>query len=87
MLLTVTPVCFSLFAFQSEGPLDLLSVNAVDDLEALGLERLKVELIQRGMKCGGTLQERAARLFSVKGMSPDQISPALLAKPSKGKKK
>ncbi|XP_036421098.1 replication stress response regulator SDE2 isoform X2 [Colossoma macropomum] len=71
----------------SEGPLDLLSVNGVEDLEALGLERLKAELMQRGMKCGGTLQERAARLFSVRGLSPDQIDPALLAKPSKGKKK
>ncbi|KAL7831478.1 hypothetical protein SRHO_G00309810 [Serrasalmus rhombeus] len=72
---------------QSEGPLDLLSVNGVEDLEALGLERLKAELMQRGMKCGGTLQERAARLFSVRGLSPAQIDPALLAKPSKGKKK
>ncbi|XP_037390221.1 replication stress response regulator SDE2 isoform X2 [Pygocentrus nattereri] len=71
----------------SEGPLDLLSVNGVEDLEALGLERLKAELMQRGMKCGGTLQERAARLFSVRGLSPAQIDPALLAKPSKGKKK
>ncbi|KAL6461980.1 hypothetical protein MHYP_G00301250 [Metynnis hypsauchen] len=72
---------------QSEGLLDLLSVNGVEDLEALGLERLKAELLQRGMKCGGTLQERAARLFSVRGLSPAQIDPALLAKPSKGKKK
>uniref|UniRef100_W5L2K6 SDE2 telomere maintenance homolog (S. pombe) n=1 Tax=Astyanax mexicanus TaxID=7994 RepID=W5L2K6_ASTMX len=72
---------------QSEGPLDLLCVSGVEDLVALGLERLKEELMQRGMKCGGTLQERAARLFSVKGLSPDQIDPALLAKPSKGKKK
>ncbi|KAL7834038.1 hypothetical protein AOLI_G00289980 [Acnodon oligacanthus] len=72
---------------QSEGPLDLLSVDGVEDLEALGLERLKAELMQRGMKCGGTLQERAARLFSVRGLSPAQIDPALLAKPSKAKKK
>ncbi|KAF4097811.1 splicing regulator SDE2 [Onychostoma macrolepis] len=70
-----------------EGPLDLLSVSGPEQLEALGLERLKKELMERGMKCGGTLQERAARLFSVKGLSPDQIDPALLAKPTKGKKK
>ncbi|XP_016298333.1 protein SDE2 homolog [Sinocyclocheilus anshuiensis] len=68
-----------------EGPLDLLSVSGPEQLEALGLERLKKELMERGMKCGGTLQERAARLFSVKGLSPDQIDPALLA--TKGKKK
>ncbi|XP_016427582.1 protein SDE2 homolog isoform X1 [Sinocyclocheilus rhinocerous] len=70
-----------------EGLLDLLSVSGPGQLEALGLERLKKELMERGMKCGGTLQERAARLFSVKGLSPDQIDPALLAKPTKGKKK
>ncbi|XP_051978133.1 replication stress response regulator SDE2-like [Xyrauchen texanus] len=70
-----------------EGPLDLLSVSGVEQLESLGLERLKKELMERGMKCGGTLQERAARLFSVRGLTPDQIDPALLAKPSKGKKK
>ncbi|KAK2907097.1 hypothetical protein Q8A67_006082 [Cirrhinus molitorella] len=70
-----------------EAPLDLLSVRGPEQLEALGLERLKKELMERGMKCGGTLQERAARLFSVKGLSPDQIDPALLAKPTKGKKK
>ncbi|XP_065115679.1 splicing regulator SDE2 [Paramisgurnus dabryanus] len=70
-----------------EGPLDLLSVSGVEELEVLGLERLKKELMDRGMKCGGTLQERAARLFSVRGLTPDQIDPALLAKPSRGKKK
>ncbi|XP_016105881.1 protein SDE2 homolog isoform X3 [Sinocyclocheilus grahami] len=70
-----------------EGLLDLLSVSGPGQLEALGLERLKKELMERGMKCGGTLQERAARLFSIKGLSPDQIDPALLAKPTKGKKK
>lgn len=70
-----------------EGPLDLLSVSGVEQLEALGLEQLKKELMERGMKCGGTLQERAARLFSIRGLTPDQIDPALLAKPSKGKKK
>lgn len=70
-----------------EGPLDLLSVRGVEQLEALGLEQVKKELMERGMKCGGTLQERAARLFSVRGLTPDQIDPALLAKPSKGKKK
>jgi len=30
-------------------------------LQTLGLEKLKVELQSRGLKCGGTLQERAAR--------------------------
>ncbi|KAB5526132.1 hypothetical protein PHYPO_G00148240 [Pangasianodon hypophthalmus] len=72
---------------EADAPLDLLSVSGVEELEALGLERLKAELTNRGMKCGGTLQERASRLYSVRGLSADQIDPALLAKPSKGRKK
>lgn len=56
------------------------------ELEECGLDRLKSALMERGMKCGGTLEERAQRLFSVKGLEPGQINPALLAKPSKGKK-
>ncbi|GAA6098018.1 replication stress response regulator SDE2 [Tachysurus ichikawai] len=71
----------------AETALDLMSVSMVEELEALGLEQLKAELMKRGMKCGGTLQERAARLYSVRGLSADQIDAALLAKPSKGKKK
>ena len=33
------------------------------ELEPLGLERLKAECSARGLKCGGTLAERAARLL------------------------
>ncbi|XP_067841284.1 splicing regulator SDE2 isoform X1 [Heptranchias perlo] len=61
--------------------------NSVEELESLGLDRLKSELMALGLKCGGTLQERAARLFSVKGLSKEQIDPAFFAKPAKGKKK
>lgn len=39
-------------------------------------------LMALGMKCGGTLQQRAERLFSVKGLPPANIDPKLLAKPS-----
>lgn len=56
-------------------------------MEVLGLEKLKSLLIERGMKCGGTLQQRAERLFSVKGLDPKDIDPSLLAKPFKGKGK
>lgn len=65
----------------------LEDVQSEKDLEAWGLDQLKRELMSRGLKCGGTLQERAQRLFSVKGLSPDQIDPALKAKLPKGKKK
>ncbi|KAK1328048.1 hypothetical protein QTO34_012470 [Cnephaeus nilssonii] len=43
---------------------DLLAFSSVAEMESLGLEKLKCELMARGLKCGGTLQERAARLFS-----------------------
>lgn len=66
---------------------DLLAFTSVAEVELLGLEKLKWELTARGLKCGGTLQERAARLFSVRGLAKEHIDPALFAKPSKGKKK
>ncbi|XP_032771044.1 replication stress response regulator SDE2 [Rattus rattus] len=67
--------------------LDLSAFSSAAELELLGLERLKCELMALGLKCGGTLQERAARLFSVRGLSKELIDPTLFAKPSKGKKK
>ncbi|NXC41638.1 SDE2 regulator, partial [Penelope pileata] len=67
-------------------PVDLLAFNSAAELEALGLDKLKMQLMALGLKCGGTLQERAVRLFSVRGLSRDQIDPSLFAKPSKGKK-
>ncbi|XP_063160325.1 splicing regulator SDE2 [Candoia aspera] len=75
--------------FQHAGTtrINLLEFNSVVELEALGLDKLKYELLALGLKCGGTLQERAERLFSVRGLSRDQIDPALFVKPSKGKKK
>uniref|UniRef100_A0A6J0T0W5 Replication stress response regulator SDE2 n=1 Tax=Pogona vitticeps TaxID=103695 RepID=A0A6J0T0W5_9SAUR len=66
---------------------DLLSFSSAAELEALGLDELKCELMALGLKCGGTLQERAARLFSVRGLSRAQIDPALFAKIPKVKKK
>ncbi|NXX93308.1 SDE2 regulator, partial [Centropus bengalensis] len=68
-------------------PIDLLAFHSAAELEALGLDKLKMQLMSLGLKCGGTLKERAARLFSVRGLSRDQIDPTLFAKPSKGKKK
>nr|CAG4652390.1 EOG090X0OE5 [Triops cancriformis] len=64
---------------------DLESYVSVSALEQLGLQTLKLALQKRSLKCGGTLQERAARLWSVRGLTPDQYDPLLLAKPS-GKK-
>nr|XP_046233694.1 replication stress response regulator SDE2 [Scatophagus argus] len=72
---------------QVRHQLCLSSVSSVDQLEALGLDVLKEELMSRGLKCGGALAEHAARLFAVRGLTPDQIDPALLAKPGKTKRK
>nr|KAG5688939.1 hypothetical protein BaRGS_031338 [Batillaria attramentaria] len=35
------------------GPIDLDQYSSADELEPLGLEHLKVELMRRGLKCGG----------------------------------
>jgi splicing factor 3A subunit 3 len=43
------------------------------------MERLKIELQRRGLLCGGTLQERAARLFLLKETPIQFLDPALLA--------
>ncbi|XP_035177326.1 replication stress response regulator SDE2 [Oxyura jamaicensis] len=67
-------------------PIDLFAFNSAAEMEVLGLDKLKMELMALGLKCGGTLQERAARLFSVRGLTRDQINPSLFAKPPKGKK-
>ncbi|ERN09338.1 protein SDE2 homolog [Amborella trichopoda] len=65
----------------SEMPLNFDNFNAPPDIEVLGLERLKLELQARGLKCGGTLQERAARLFLLKTTPFDKLPKKLLAKP------
>lgn len=62
---------------------DLERVETVDELEALGGEVLKVALMKRGLKCGGTPRQRAERLFGIKGKKPEDIDPSWLA----GKKK
>lgn len=68
-----------------QGPLNLDDFNSTEELQALGLDHLKLALIDRKMKCGGNLEQRAERLFSVKGLTEDQIPPSLLSKPSKKK--
>uniref|UniRef100_UPI00358F8B7B splicing regulator SDE2 isoform X1 n=2 Tax=Myxine glutinosa TaxID=7769 RepID=UPI00358F8B7B len=63
--------------------LDLSKYDSVQDFEELGLDVLKSALVARKMKCGGTLHERAVRLFAVRGLSQEEIDPVLLAKPKK----
>lgn len=61
-------------------PLNFDDFNSAKDMEVMGLERLKMELQSRGLKCGGTLQERAARLFLLKSTPIDKLPKKLLAK-------
>lgn len=57
--------------------LDLSAFTSWEELASLGLDRLKSALMALGLKCGGTLEERAQRLFSTKGGNIDQ---SLMAK-------
>lgn len=61
-------------------PLDLNQFHTVPELEVLGLDRLKGALMAVGVKCGGTLTQRAERLLSLKGLEPKDFPPKLLAK-------
>lgn len=63
-------------------PLRLGMFNSVSELEALGPDRLKQGLEALNLKCGGTVKERAERLWSVRGKKPEDIPAKLKAKPS-----
>lgn len=58
--------------------LDLSAFSSWEELASLGLDRLKSALQALGLKCGGTLEERAQRLFSTKGMK--NLDPSLMVK-------
>jgi hypothetical protein len=64
--------------------------NSTAEQETLGLDVLNVlksALVSLGLKCGGTLQQRAERLFSIKGIPREKIDPSLFAKKSGKKEK
>ncbi|XP_065214834.1 splicing factor 3A subunit 3 [Planococcus citri] len=65
--------------------LDLSAFSSWQELATLGLDRLKSALLALGLKCGGTLEERAERLFSTKGKT--DLDPSLMIKPNSGKSK
>lgn len=68
-----------------EEPLNFDKYNSAVELEVLGMERLKAELHSRGLKCGGTLQERAARLFLLKTTPFEKLPKKVLAAKNGGK--
>eukprot|EP00985_Skeletonema_marinoi_P005475 scaffold2375_cov114-Skeletonema_marinoi.AAC.3 len=47
---------------------DLNNCSSVQELLKLGSDRLKSILLSMGIKCGGTPEQRADRLFSLKGL-------------------
>lgn len=61
-------------------PLNLDQFATVHELEAIGLDRLKGALMAVGVKCGGTLTQRAERLMSLKGLDPKDYPLKILAK-------
>ncbi|KAK4415836.1 Replication stress response regulator SDE2 [Sesamum alatum] len=70
----------SIVVQDSDKPLNFDEYHSAGELEVLGMERLKSELQVRGLKCGGTLQERAARLFLLKTTPLEMLPKKLFAK-------
>ncbi|KAL4446223.1 hypothetical protein ABPG77_003030 [Micractinium sp. CCAP 211/92] len=62
------------------GALDLDAFDSADELEMLGAERLKEALQALGLKCGGTLRQRAERLMLTKGKRLEDLDKSLFAK-------
>lgn len=71
----------------SGAHLDLTAFSSPEELMSLGLDRLKSALQALSMKCGGTLEERAKRLFSTKGVSMEDLQTAQNKKGRGGKSK
>lgn len=77
-------------AAAAAAPLDLMAFESEAALCSADLDVLKAELQRRGMKCGGTPEERAARLWKARGVPHWRLStldPSLFARPSSGKKR
>ena len=70
----------SLSVPSSSARLDLMAFHQQSELNALGADRLKLALESRGLKCGGTLEDRAARLWAIRGLQDHEIPKKLLAK-------
>ena len=67
------------------GPISLADYSNPAELEAVGLVRLKTELVKHGLKCGGSLSDRAARLFLLKDTPVDKLDQKHFSKPNKQK--
>ncbi|VDK77921.1 unnamed protein product [Litomosoides sigmodontis] len=63
--------------------INLDDYDNAEKLESLGLDCLKYALEVRGLKCGGSLTERAIRLYSTKNLKPEQYPKNILARKNK----
>lgn len=66
-----------------DSPIDLSDYSCPADLEAAGMVRLKHELARHGLKCGGSLSERAARLFLLTATPVDKLDRKHFSKATK----
>jgi len=70
----------------SDGPaveyaqIDLKAMASIEELIALPMDHLKQECVRRGLKCGGSAQERAERLWTIKDLKPKKYPKQMLAK-------
>lgn len=67
--------------------INLDDYSCKEELYELGLNKLKSALVALGLKCGGTLEERANRLWLTKGKSPNEIDENLKMKKTNQSKK
>lgn len=58
--------------------------SASDMLAACGPDTIKHALAQMGLKCGGTPEARAERLWSTKGKALSELDPRMFAKKKSG---
>merc|ERR1712232_740969 len=64
---------------EKNGKIDLDKYET-DSLKALGMDKLKEQLVLRGLKCGGSLDQRVSRLMAIKGKPKSEWDKKLLAK-------
>tara|TARA_B110000208_G_C11723081_1_gene413517 strand:- start:64 stop:1353 length:1290 start_codon:yes stop_codon:yes gene_type:complete len=73
-----------------EAPIEDIALDdfaSAKEIAALPASRVKHALQLRGLKCGGAPQQRAERLFSIKGIAPSKVPHELLASSAPSRKR
>lgn len=65
---------------KSYAPINLNAIKSVDELTPLGRDHLKNELQRRSVKFGGTVEQLADRLMSIRGLRKKEIPTKLRIK-------